>query len=179
VWEGYRYSAADQAATLAAAHALARTYAAAPSGWLYLVGPVGAGKSSLMAALLNALAETHELIGLYGVAADLLDYIRAGYARDADVRAEQRAAQLREAPLLCLDDLGAEQTTDWSEAALFGILNARWQHNRPTIITSNVPLSALSPRIQSRIAGMSAGPRPEIPVIAADARAYLRARGNR
>lgn len=173
VWNGKEYGPKEQVASLRAAHALACTYAAHPAGWLYFVGPVGSGKSSLMAALMNALAE-RDVVGLYTLAGDMLDYIRAGFDRKAEERADERMARFRECPLLCLDDLGTENVTDWSETALFTILNARQQNNRLTIITSNLPLDKISPRIQSRIAGMSAGDTPEILVMAPDARLHYR-----
>jgi DNA replication protein DnaC len=42
--------------------------------------------------------------------------------------------------LLVIDDLGAEESSDYSQAALFQILDGRYQAQRPTIVTSNVEL---------------------------------------
>jgi DNA replication protein DnaC len=61
-------------------------------------------------------------------------------------------------PLLVLDDLGVEKTTDWALQTLYVILNNRYTNYRQTIITSNLTLeeigNKLGDRIASRIAGM-------------------------
>lgn len=41
-------------------------------------------------------------------------------------------------PLLVLDDFGAERATDWACEQLFQIVNTRYSHERPTVITSNL-----------------------------------------
>ena len=42
-----------------------------------------------------------------------------------------------EIPVLLLDDLGGLRITDWMHDTLFYILNQRYVHQRPTIITTN------------------------------------------
>lgn len=61
-------------------------------------------------------------------------------------------------PLLVLDDLGAEKTTEWALQTLYIILNNRYSNYMQTIITSNLTIEEigekLGDRIASRIAGM-------------------------
>ena len=60
--------------------------------------------------------------------------------------------------LLFLDDLGAENATDFVRDTLYLIINRRYEGKLPVIITSNLDLGELSDsvgdRIASRIAGM-------------------------
>ena len=50
---------------------------------------------------------------------------------------------LKTVPLLVLDDLGAQKTTEWVTERLFVIINARYDDLLPTIITSNIYLEEL------------------------------------
>jgi DNA replication protein DnaC len=52
--------------------------------------------------------------------------------------------------LLIIDDFGAQQDTDWATAQLFSILNARYDAELPTLITTNLGAGNLDPRIASR-----------------------------
>jgi DNA replication protein DnaC len=54
------------------------------------------------------------------------------------------------AALLILDDLGAQQDTEWATTQLFAILNARYDAELPTLITTNLHPDALDPRLASR-----------------------------
>jgi DNA replication protein DnaC len=59
----------------------------------------------------------------------------------------------REAPLLALDDLGATQLYPWTVDAIAQLIDARWQNQLPTLISTNLPtLEPLGPRTQSRFA---------------------------
>ncbi len=61
-------------------------------------------------------------------------------------------------PLLVIDDLGAEKTTEFSLQTLYIILNRRYNEQLQTIITSNLSIDEIrdkfGDRIASRIAGM-------------------------
>jgi DNA replication protein DnaC len=59
--------------------------------------------------------------------------------------------QLRTIPLLILDDLGAESPTPWANEKLYQLFNHRYTHRLPTVITTNVELDRLDPRIRSRL----------------------------
>jgi DNA replication protein DnaC len=59
----------------------------------------------------------------------------------------------REAPLLALDDLGATQLYPWTVDAIAQLIDARWQNQLPTLISTNLPtLEPLGPRTKSRFA---------------------------
>jgi len=59
---------------------------------------------------------------------------------------------LKECSTLILDDLGAENGTEWTRSILDMIIDHRYENEMDTIITSNVSdISELSPRIASRL----------------------------
>lgn len=43
--------------------------------------------------------------------------------------------------LLTIDDLGAENRSDWTAERMLNILDHRWQWRKPTIITTNLPVT--------------------------------------
>jgi DNA replication protein DnaC len=55
------------------------------------------------------------------------------------------------APLLILDDLGVQAATPWAKEKLDQLLNYRYTHELPTIITTSTPLDNLDDRIRTRL----------------------------
>ena len=129
---------------------IAREYARNPTGWLFLLGTFGCGKTHLAAAV------AHEAVGrglhtYFAIAPDLLDQLRATFDPAAEISYDTRFEAVRTIPLLILDDLGTENTTPWAREKLYQIFNHRYNYRLPTVITSNVDLESLDPRISSRI----------------------------
>lgn len=83
---------------------------------------------------------------------------------------ESRLQRITRCELLALDDLGAWRISDWAADQLYGVVDYRWAHRLPTIITSNVTDldDLLGVRIASRLSdGMTAvvldGPDRRLP----------------
>jgi DNA replication protein DnaC len=112
-----------------------------------LWGMTGTGKTHLLAAAFNALLAAGK-VPCYCVVPLLLDHVREGY--DAGDYGE-RFRTVLDAPILLLDDLGAEKRTDWTDEALFKLLDYRYRHELPTAIGSNLPPDDLEERISSRL----------------------------
>jgi len=92
------------------------------------------------------------MVVLFAVAPDLLDYLRATFAPKAEEPYDERFRKMREAELLVLDDLGAEQSTPWANEKLFQLFNFRYNACLPTVITTNKRgLESIEPRIRSRL----------------------------
>ncbi len=149
VAEGYGLPP-DRAANLRLAFDLARQFAAQPQGWLIFFGGYGCGKTHLAAAIANQVIERGEP-ALFVVVPDLLDHLRATFGPNSPVRYDERFEQVRRAPLLILDDLGAQSSTSWAQEKLFQILNYRYNARLPTVITSNHRLDEIDLRIRSRM----------------------------
>ena len=86
---------------------------------------------------------------------DLLDYLRSAYNPNVIETYDERINQVREASILILDDLGTQNATPWAEEKLYQILNYRYVHKRSTVITTNVELDDLDPRLRSRLSDVS------------------------
>src|SRR5512145_2467551 len=140
-------SVAEQQRQIQHAWAVACAYAEAPNGWLAFFGTVGTGKSQLAAAVAHELA-MRGLATVYASVPAQLTFIKAGFEAGSSA---PRLRTLREAPVLVLDDLGTENGTAWVRETLFEIINHRYTHALPTIITSNCARSELECRIADRI----------------------------
>ncbi len=140
----------DKARNLRWAFDEARRYAAEPEGWLIFFGGYGCGKTHLAAAIANQSVEQGEAV-LFVVVPDLLDHLRATFSPHSPVRYDERFEQVRNVPLLILDDLGTQSSTQWAQEKLFQILNYRYNARLPTIITSNHSLEEIDLRIRSRM----------------------------
>ncbi|MBC8253339.1 MAG: ATP-binding protein [Ardenticatenia bacterium] len=128
----------------------ARRYAADPRGWLVLLGGYGCGKTHLAVAIANEqLARGRS--ALFVVVPDLLDYLRATYSPHSAVTYDQRFDNVRNAPLLILDDLGTQSSTEWAKEKLYQVFNYRYNARLPTVVTSNQELEAIDARIRSRL----------------------------
>jgi len=76
--------------------------------------------------------------------------LRSAYSAE-DTTFEERFDQVRQAPLLVLDDLGTHNATDWAREKLFQILNYRYVNHLPLVVTTNLALEEIDGRIRSRL----------------------------
>jgi len=60
-------------------------------------------------------------------------------------------------PLLILDDIGVEKTTEWALQSLYIIINNRYSEEKQTIITSNLTLDEVREKVGDRIASRISG----------------------
>jgi DNA replication protein DnaC len=143
-WTGQK----QHTVTFKRALATAQTYASRPTGWLYILGPRGSGKTHLAAAIAQ---ETDAMPLEWWMTNNLLNALRA----DNFANHDQLLQRVKTCDLLVLDDLGAEHKTGWAEATLFSIVYERDMHNRLLLITSNISPRQLSERTRDRIYGKS------------------------
>jgi DNA replication protein DnaC len=130
-------------------------FAQNPYGWLLLIGPNGCGKTHLAAAIANQGLEDGALV-LFSTVPDLLDHLRAAFAPTSTEIYDQLFARMREAEMLVLDDLGAQQSSPWANEKLFQLLNYRYNSRFPTVITANSRgLQGIDERIRSRLTDAS------------------------
>jgi DNA replication protein DnaC len=146
---------------LEGAYRLARQWAEDPHGWLVLTGGNGSGKTHLAAAVASYRLERGERVCFANVP-DLLDELRATFAPGAPGRFDRVFQPLLDAPLLVLDDLGAQQTSPWAQEKLYQLLNHRHLSQAHTIITTNLKVErpkdgqpGLEDRVLSRLSDIS------------------------
>jgi DNA replication protein DnaC len=115
---------------------------------LRLVGSYGCGKTHLTASIIHRLAE-QGIGGVFVVVPELLRAIRRGYNQQND-DSDRLVKLTEEAPLLVLDDLGAEKPSDWVREQLYVIINRRYENMLPTIVTTNCTTQELVERVGQR-----------------------------
>lgn len=132
---------------------------------LYIAGTLGTGKTHtawLAAADWCAATENRPHAGGSGIpplvflrVPDLLDALRP-----QDDRTQMRVRDCQEAGLLVLDDLGAEKPSEWAIERLYMIIDHRYAHKLPLIVTTNVPIKRLAGHLSGL--GAPSGPSDRI-----------------
>ncbi|MFQ6121514.1 MAG: ATP-binding protein [Dehalococcoidales bacterium] len=128
----------------------AKAFADEPKGWFILSGPSGCGKTHLAAAIANErLSQGYP--AFYITTPDLLDHLRSAYSPGSEVPYDEFFNQVRNAPLLVLDDLGAQSSTPWAKEKLDQLLTYRFNSELPTVIVTIVPVEQLDERLRTRL----------------------------
>ncbi|MEE1941446.1 ATP-binding protein [Streptomyces sp. TRM 70361] len=160
----YRRALADHPQITAWADTIARTGRPGPGGApgiaegpsLLIAGPTGTGKTHQAYGAIRTLLTAGVRLRWEAVtAADLYARLRprSGHDSERDLQALARC------PLLLLDDLGAAKASEWTEELTYRLVNYRYEHLRPTLITTNLPIAelrtALGDRVASRLTEMT------------------------
>ncbi|KRO16659.1 primosomal protein DnaI [Lacticaseibacillus saniviri] len=108
---------------------------------LYLTGPFGVGKTYLIGAIANYLADQNQ-------ASTLLHFPTFAVEMKAaisDQKVVPTINRIKRAPILMLDDIGAESFSPWIRDEVLGIiLQYRMQEELPTLFTSNKTMAELT-----------------------------------
>ncbi|GHG97347.1 ATP-binding protein [Amycolatopsis roodepoortensis] len=155
-----RYASADtdlpELAAWAAALAVKdMTNGPAKGPALLLLGGTGVGKThAAIAALRRYVAAGGDATPVMTTAPDLYADLRPKSGKTGDVSLERYT----DAKLLMVDDLGAAKTSEWVEEVNYRLINHRYNHELPTLFTSNVPPrelgAVLGERVTSRLTEM-------------------------
>ncbi|MFC2006191.1 ATP-binding protein [Chloroflexota bacterium] len=136
------------------AYQAAKAFANEPKGWLVLAGPSGCGKTHLAVAIANHCIANNRP-AFYITTPDLLDHLRSTFSPNSEVPYDEFFEQVRNTPLLILDDLGAQSSTAWAKEKLDQLLSHRFSNQLPTVIVSIVPVEELEERIRTRLTSSS------------------------
>ncbi len=126
---------------------------------LFLSGPPGLGKTFLSACIARTVSENGFSV-VYDTAGNIFAQFEARkFLRDSrdglDARDETR--RYLSCDLLILDDLGSELTTQFTQSALYELVNARLVGEKHTVISSNLTMGEAAqryaPQIASRLEG--------------------------
>ncbi len=148
--EGRRDSTVPEA-NFTQALAIARDFADKPKGWLVLVGANGCGKTHLACAIANRSIDLG-LPALYIGASDLLDHLRSAFSPDSELTYDELFEQVKNTPLLILDDLTNAATTTWAKNKLEQLLDHRFNACLPTVITTNVAVEEFDDNLGGHLA---------------------------
>jgi DNA replication protein DnaC len=149
---------------------------------LWLTGSFGTGKTALAMIVSKAAIDAGRTVAIYSCPR-LLSVIRESI--DPPSRGSGRSGvldfldQLASADLLHIDDLGAEHRTEWVLEQLYTIINARYEDERSTVVTSNLGRDELAEQLGERIVSRLEGMCELLPFFGSDARrvAYPLAEG--
>lgn len=122
---------------------------------IWVMGDVGTGKTSLAMLVANEAERAGRSVAVYSMPR-LLAEIRDTYDRDSGPSYMSLFRRLCAVDLLLLDDLGAENRTDWVIEQLYAVVNERWQDKGSIVVTSNTAnlddlREQLGPRTVSRL----------------------------
>ena len=137
-----------------------------------LIGGVGTGKTYKMLQVITAHLQeqlSHNL-PLFGVSKVSPEQVKRMFLSVPDVLRMIKAEfdspdapaiidKMIKAPILFLDDLGAEKASDWVKEQLYIVINDRYNWKRPVMFTSNLTVEEISKhygdRFTSRLVEMT------------------------
>ncbi|MDQ6810848.1 MAG: ATP-binding protein [Actinomycetota bacterium] len=114
---------------------------------LWIQGDVGTGKTTLAMLVSKAALEGGHSVAIYSLPR-LLNLLRE--AMDSQEGKLDFLDRLTAVDLLHIDDLGAENRTDWVLEQLYSIVNARYEAERAIVATTNLMPDELSDRLGPR-----------------------------
>ncbi|MFG2370493.1 ATP-binding protein [Streptomyces sp. NPDC048504] len=123
---------------------------------LLMAGVVGAGKTHQAYGAVRRLVQSGVGVRWRATtAADLYADLRPRPGADS----ERELAAVSRCPLLIIDDLGAAKASEWVEEVTYRLINRRYNHMLPTLITTNLAIkdlrAHLGDRVTSRLAQMT------------------------
>ncbi|MCD0485223.1 ATP-binding protein [Streptacidiphilus sp. ASG 303] len=161
----YQAAVADHPQVLAWARDVAEAAAAPTPGArrqvttgpsLLMAGVVGSGKTHQAFGAVRLLVQSGVGVRWHATtAADLYADLRPRPGADS----ERALAAVNRCPLLIIDDLGAAKASEWVEEVTYRLINHRYNHMLPTLITTNLAIkdlrTYLGDRVTSRLAQMT------------------------
>lgn len=111
-----------------------------PGKGFYLYGEFGVGKSFVLGAIANELAS----MKIQTVVVFVPEFLREMKNSIQDQSLQEKIDYVKKAPVLMLDDIGAETLSSWTRDEILGtILHYRMSEQLPTFITSNFDYDGL------------------------------------
>lgn len=139
-FDGYRAGSAGQQKALATCRDYAENFRENfdAGRCLLLLGKPGTGKTHLAAAIAWHVMQNTTATVVYRTVSGLLQYIKGSYDRESEYTEVEAFQSLTQPSLLILDEIGATKPTEFEQATVFAVINARYEEMRPTIIVSNL-----------------------------------------
>jgi len=114
---------------------------------LWIVGDVGTGKTTLAMLVSKEALDAGRSVAIYSLPR-LLNLLRESLESPGGLI--DLLDRLAAVDLLHIDDLGAENQTDWVLEQLYSIVNSRYESERAIVTTSNLMPEELSERLGAR-----------------------------
>lgn len=141
----------EQRKVLATCENFTRELTTDQGGGLWLIGPVGTGKSHLGAAMVNHLIRERGLPAKMASLRLLIRDLRATWRKESDATEDDVIQQYGKAPLMVLDEVGIGFGTEAEQTQLFDVIDLRYQLQRPTVLLSNLSPDGLREVLGDRL----------------------------
>lgn len=122
------------------------------SGLLF-VGRPGVGKTHLATAVLSELIRRYGVRGRFADFTTLVHRIQSTFDPSSDDSKHQVLDPISQCEVLVLDELGAQQPSEWVRNTLYLILNTRYTRRLTTLFTTNFRLAEPNEAAVARHAG--------------------------
>lgn len=117
---------------------------------LLLSGPVGTGKTHISVAIANQLLE--KLYSVYfGNVVDIMSFIKSTYSGNSEVSEDEAISLMTDkVDLFIIDDLGKENSTEYTISMLYQLINRVYENEKTIVITTNYNSSNLARKLGDR-----------------------------
>lgn len=144
-----RQSEAQQVAYDVAVEFGRQLQAGTKPGGLFIAGDIGTGKTMLASCLAADLLRRGRAV-LWSSVSDVLRELRECFGSHGRISEAEVLRRYTRPGLLVLDDLGKERPTEWALEQLFCVVNARYDKQRPLVVTTNYGGEELVARLTPR-----------------------------
>lgn len=156
-FENFLSTLPAQREILTACRKYAETFDPSAGGGLWLIGPVGVGKTHLGCAIVNYVVRQHLMGGCIHGVHEIVAMLRArwgvkgaAWGSDGIDTEAELLEHLASVPLLVVDEVGGTRGSDDELKNLFTIIDARYFENLPTVLMSNLQPAVIKAAVGDR-----------------------------
>jgi DNA replication protein DnaC len=157
-YDNFEVTEPTQANIVAACRKFAESFTPAAGGGLWLIGPPGTGKTYLGCAMVNQVIRHRNMAATIRGVHEIMAMLRErwgvkpgpGWGSDGIDTELELLDYLGNVPLLVLDEVGIGRGNNEEMRILFGIIDARYGAQLPTILLSNLKPSGIKEAVGDR-----------------------------
>ena len=129
---------------------LCKGFAKNPTGWIYIVGEHGAGKTHLAASIGNEISQ-RSMDVIFTPVSHLLRTLRQSFSDKQKDSFGKWYDQLFSDVVLIFDDMSFTNEKQWAQENLFHVIEHRYTAQLPTVFVSSISATKEHPRFLTRV----------------------------